>query len=296
MTGFALATKDVDGGMVSVELKSVNSRFLELNIRIGDDLRAAEAPMRAAVSAALSRGKVDCRVAWSKPKTDDAAKLAINDKALKALSQIDAAMRKVIPGLGPLTAADALSWNGVVESPTADPDRLLQAAADALSQALASLQACRAREGDALRAAVLARCEAIDAILEQVAQRAPLILAAQERKLQQRLDQALGSPLSAAAVVSVEEIRERIRQEITLYGLRIDVHEELDRARAHLQEVRRVLVEGGAVGRRLDFLMQELNREANTLGSKACAVDLSHAAVELKLLIEQMREQIQNLE
>jgi len=158
------------------------------------------------------------------------------------------------------------------------------------------LQASPEREGSALATPILQRCDGIGTIVEQVRARHLELLAALERKLAERLEKALLPALGGTGTLTREEIADRIRQEVTLYGLRADVEEELNRLATHVSEVRRILEQGGTVGRRLDFLMQELNREANTLGSKAAAIEMTQAAVELKLLIEQMREQIQNLE
>jgi uncharacterized protein (TIGR00255 family) len=180
--------------------------------------------------------------------------------------------------------------------PGSNPDALRSATAEALGEALDALTASRQREGAALRDALLAACDRIDAIAGQLAARAPELLAAVERKLAERLEAALGAALSNATTVSREEVTDRIRQEVTLYGMRMDVEEEIKRLQTHVAEVRRVLGAGGPVGRRLDFLMQELNRESNTIGSKAAAIEMTNASIELKLTIEQMREQIQNLE
>jgi uncharacterized protein (TIGR00255 family) len=158
------------------------------------------------------------------------------------------------------------------------------------------MTASRQREGAALRDALLANCTVIESIAAQLKARAPELLAAVERRLAERLEQALGDVLSRTATLNREEVVDRIRQEVTLYGLKMDVEEEIKRLTTHVNEVRRVLAAGGPVGRRLDFLMQELNREANTVGSKAAAIEMTNASVELKILIEQMREQIQNLE
>lgn len=294
MTGFAVAVCDVDGGSVCVELKSVNSRFLDLGVRIADELRTAEPAIREAIAAALNRGKVECRAGWLKRSTDQTARL--NPSALAQLTQLEQTLRGAMPNLAPLSAGEVLSWRGVIDIQDIEIETLHKATLDALSVALEALQASRMREGEALRDALLERCDAIDLIVVSLKKRAPLMLEALEKKLTDRLNQALTGPLSTQGVMSREEISERIRQEVTLYGLRVDVDEELSRLSTHVAEVRRILAAGGPMGRRLDFLMQELNREANTLGSKASAVDLTHAAVELKLMIEQMREQIQNLE
>jgi uncharacterized protein (TIGR00255 family) len=166
----------------------------------------------------------------------------------------------------------------------------------ALAEALAALAESRRREGAALATAMLAQCEQIELVAAQLSARAPELRASVERKLSERLEKALGPALSSGSTLTREEVTERIRQEVTLYALKMDVDEEIKRLTTHVVEVRRVLAAGGAVGRRLDFLMQELNREANTLGSKAAAIEMTNASVDLKILIEQMREQIQNLE
>ncbi len=249
--------------------------------------------MREAVGAAIARGKVDCRL-WVQRQSQPSAP-QVNDEAVRQFAQLTERLRAAVPGAAPVTVADMLAWPGLVETPALDNEALRSALQSALDEALKALQASRRREGDALRAILLERCDAIDAIVVHLRPRVPEILAQLEKKLAERLNQAL-TPALAGGTVSKEEIVDRIRQEVTLYGLRADVDEELKRLATHVTEVRRVLDAGGAVGRRLDFLMQELNREANTLGSKASAIDLTQAAVELKLAIEQMREQIQNIE
>jgi uncharacterized protein (TIGR00255 family) len=293
MTGFAMASQPSPLGLVSVELRSVNSRFLDLSLRVADELRSFEPMLREAVGATVVRGKVDCRV-WIQRQLQPLA-AQVNDEALAQFAALAARLRHAMPEAQPVSVADMLAWPGLVEAQPTDSSALGNALQAALDEALAALQASRRREGDALRRILTERCDAIDAIVAQLRPRVPEILTALEKKLTDRLNQAL-TPALAGGAVSRDEIVDRIRQEVTLYGLRVDVDEELKRLSTHVAEVRRVLGAGGAIGRRLDFLMQELNREANTLGSKASAVDLTQAAVELKIAIEQMREQIQNLE
>lgn len=294
MTGFAVAQREAPHGVVSVELKSVNSRFLDVSLRVVDELRLVEQAAREAISARLARGKVDCRIGLQRAASDVPPRL--NTTVVAQLAKLASDVRTEIPNAAPLTVGEVLGWPGVLESPGADAEALRAAALAALAEALDQLQASREREGAALAATLLERCAAIDAIVAELQPRLPELAAAMERKLNERLQQALAPALAAGAGLSREEVNERVRQEVTLYGLRADVDEELKRLSTHVIEVRRVLAAGGAVGRRLDFLMQELNREANTLGSKASAIEMTKAAVELKLLIEQMREQIQNLE
>lgn len=294
MTGFAVATRPTAIGPVSVELKSVNSRFLDLSVRYPDELRSVEPALREAINARIARGKVECRLGISRVAAESAG--GLNLAALARLKHLASEVAGELPDIGALRTIDVLSWPGVVDAPVADPDALRAAVLAALGEALEALAASRQREGAALRDILLASCSAIDAVADQLKARVPDLLNAVERKLVERLEQALGRSLAETSVLSRDEIADRIRQEVTLYGLKMDVDEELKRLATHVNEVRRVLQAGGPVGRRLDFLMQELNREANTLGSKAAAIEMTNASVELKILIEQMREQIQNLE
>jgi uncharacterized protein (TIGR00255 family) len=294
MTGFSNVTCESPLGTVMLELRSVNSRFLDLSVRIADDLRQFEPLAREAVSAKVARGKVEVRMGVQRQPAAEGTRL--NLAIVRQLRGLGAAVRDGLPEAQPLSVADVLAWPGVLDIPAVDPDAVRAAVQAGLAQAVEDLQKSRAREGAELARLLLARCADVDAIAERLRARLPELRQALERKLVERLNQALLPTLSGVGSLSAEDINERIRQEVTLYALRADVDEELARLATHVAEVRRVLAAGGTVGRRLDFLMQELNREANTLGSKATAVDLTQAAVELKLLIEQMREQIQNLE
>jgi len=294
MTGFALAARPTPLGQLGVELRSVNSRFLDLSLRFPDDLRAVEAAIRETIGARITRGKVECRLSLS--RSEQSSSPAVNAEALTRLTALARHAADAVPDARPLSIAEILGWPGVIESPSADPEALRTAVVEALAEGLEALSASRQREGAALREMLLAQCDGIAAIAEQVRLRAPELLANVERKLAERLEQALGTALSSGASMSRADVTDRIRQEVILYGMKMDVDEEIKRLVTHVAEVRRVLGAGGPVGRRLDFLMQELNREANTLGSKAAAIEMTNAAVELKLLIEQMREQIQNIE
>jgi uncharacterized protein (TIGR00255 family) len=293
MTGFAAVTRTTGMGALLVEIRSVNSRFLDLALRIGDELRSLEAVVRETIAGRVARGKLDCRVALQRPSAMQ--QVGLDHEALGALARLAAEVQRAT-GAAPLSTGEILAWDGVLTSPGIDLEGLRAETVGALDEALDALQASRTREGAALGTAILQRCDGIEVIVQQVRARAPELLAALERKLLERLEKALVPALGGSGTLSREEIADRIRQEVTLYGLRADVEEELNRLTTHVAEVRRVLAHGGPVGRRLDFLMQELNREANTLGSKAAAIEMTQAAVELKLLIEQMREQIQNLE
>jgi uncharacterized protein (TIGR00255 family) len=294
MTGYAGASFATPLGPAAVEIRSVNSRFLDLTLKIGEELRAFEPAVRDRIGNRLARGKVECRLTVHRAAAAESSQL--NAAALAALQRLGEEVRRELPQAAPLSVAEVLAWPGILESAPLDAEALRAAVMAALDEALERLFDSRAREGAAIADGLRSRCDSIDAIVERLRGRLPELRAAVERKLTERLNAALAAPLAAAAALSREEVADRIRQEVTLYGLRADVDEELSRLATHVGEVRRVVDGGGAVGRRLDFLMQELNREANTLGSKATAIDLSQAAIELKLLIEQMREQVQNLE
>jgi len=294
MTGFAGAAFASPLGQALIEIRTVNARFLDLSLKVADELRAFEPQVRERIAARLARGKVDCRIAVQQAAGPESTRL--DPAALAALGRLGEQVRQQLPGATPLSVSDVLRWPGILATPPVDTEAVQAALLAALDGALDRLQASRAREGAAIADGLRGRCDGIDAIVVQLRDRIPELRAAVERKLTDRLNQALTAPLATAGSLTREEVTERIRQEVTLYGLRADVDEELSRLATHVAEVRRVAAAGGPIGRRLDFLMQELNREANTLGSKATAIDLAQAAIELKLLIEQMREQVQNLE
>ena len=293
MTGFSDSTQTAEFGAVTVEIKSVNGRFLELTLRLPEELRYAEALVRERIGTLVMRGKLECRVSVARDPL--ATSPRINQTSLSQLSALAHQVHSVLPQAGPMSVGEVLRWPGVIETDSTDPEAWRAPLIRALQDALDGLLQSRLREGAALCAALLERCDRMEAILVLLRASVPRILADMERRLNERMTQALGTALAGGAL-SREEVNDRIRQELTLHGMRSDVAEEIDRLTAHLTEVRRILQQGGAVGRRLDFLMQELNREANTIASKANVIDMTTAAVELKLLIEQMREQVQNLE
>jgi uncharacterized protein (TIGR00255 family) len=284
MTGYAAVTHDLPQGTVALELKSVNSRFLDVQFRIAEDLRAVEPALRELAMAAIGRGKVECRLTFTAaPLTRGDATL--NREALARLAQLADIIRTALPDAQPLRVADALHWPGVLGDDALNTEAIRDAILGSMRAALAELNAARAREGDKLAQMIRERVARIRARLAELEPLIPQAIAAYEEKLTAKLRETL-------ATVDAE----RIRQEIALFGVRIDVAEELSRLATHLEEIERVLAAGGATGKRLDFLMQELNREANTLGSKSVSKELSAAALEFKVLIEQMREQVQNLE
>ena len=283
MTGFALVNREVPGGRLALELRSVNHRFLEFQCRLPDELRTLEGTLRETIAARLARGKVDCRVSFNNVATNTLS--APDSVALEGLAQSAALVQKRFPDSRPLSVWEVLHAPGVMAEHQAPPESMREALLAMLKEALADLDATRLREGEKLAVMIGERLTGIEAIVKQATPLIPAAVAAFQEKLSARLSEALQAPAD-----------DRIRQEVVLFAARIDVAEELNRLSAHVQEVRRVLKQGGAAGKRLDFLMQELNREANTLGSKSATTDLSKLSVELKVLIEQMREQIQNIE
>lgn len=292
MTGYALSTRNTAAGQLVVELRSVNARFLDLVVRAPDELRSAEPALRELIGAAVQRGKLECRLALRAGVRADEADVRIDERALVRFADLARQVAQAMPDAPAPTVVEALRWPGVVADEAQEVDLNAEVVA-AAREALAEFAASRVREGDKLIAFVLDRADAIDAIVAPLAARSPELIDAWQRKLVERLREALEQ---TGAAIPVEETMARVRQEVAAYGLRIDVAEEIGRLQAHVVELRRVLSGPGPVGKRLDFLLQELNREANTLGSKAAAIDLTGASIELKVLIEQIREQVQNLE
>ncbi len=294
MTGYASVARDTAAGRVSLELRSINSRYLDLVFRIPDELRAAEPALRESIAAGIARGKVECRISVQKLPSES-RQPAIDRGLLAQLVALGDEVRRLAHQAPPLTTADLLRWPGVIAEQVPDPEALSRALAELGREAVAELQASRRREGAKLAATIVERADRMQAIVDTLKEQTPALLAAFEQRLVERLRAAL-TDASSGTALPVDEAMERLRQEVVLYGVRIDVAEELARLSVHIGELRRIVSAGGQSGKRLDFLMQELNREANTLGSKAANIDLTNAAVELKLLIEQIREQVQNIE
>lgn len=287
MTGFANVTRPISdervGGTLSFEIKSVNSRFLDLSFRFPDELRALEMPLREMLSKELARGKVECRAGWALQAND--VNETLDMERMQRLLQLANEVQGLFADSRGLSTADVLRWPGVVRTAELDWASLFSEFQTMAVEAVQALKAVRNREGARLAELVKTRTTAMR---ELVARADPLIPAAQQafaEKARAKLIEVVGS---------AED--ERIRQELTLYAVRTDVAEELGRLKVHLDEVDRVVSTRGQAGKRLDFLMQELNREANTLGSKSVSTDVSAIAMELKLLIEQIREQVQNIE
>lgn len=285
MTGFARREAKLSWGTLVWEIRSVNHRYLEPSFRLPEDFREIEPLLRDAMRKALQRGKVEASLSVQWEQEGD-SELGVN---LTKVAQLTKAAQQINGLLGeiaaPVNALDILRWPGVIQKQELDREAIHQAALTLFDSALESLIEHRSREGAELEQLILARLDSVSAQVVNVRARMPEILAAQREKLQAKL-----------AALQVELDPERLEQEIVLLAQKADVDEELDRLDTHVLEVKRSLKQTDSLGRRLDFLMQELNREANTLSSKSIVSDTTQAAVELKVLIEQMREQVQNIE
>jgi uncharacterized protein (TIGR00255 family) len=284
MTGYAVVAKELPQGSLNLEIRSVNSRYLDIQFRLPDEFRQLEAAMREFLTARLKRGKIECRASFS--RITPAENLQhINADLLQKLLELDRTVRAVLPEARGLAVADVLRWPGILGTESSSAENLFGPCMELLGAALDELTAARGREGAKLKAILLERLGNMRRLASEVSPRIPALLATFQEKLKARLCEAM---------INCDD--ERIRQELTLFASKIDVDEELSRLQAHFDEVERVLEKGGAIGKRLDFLMQELNREANTIGAKSVDAEVSKISVELKVLIEQMREQVQNIE
>lgn len=284
MTGYAALERDLGPVRLSLELKSVNGRFLDLNFRCAEELRFLEMPLRERFSAAIGRGKVDCRL-YLQTGGGGSTQLTPNLDLVGQLAALSKDVQAILPGAAQLSVADVLRWPGVLAAEAATQERLQSECFALCDAVLAEFIASRAREGARLADVLRERASLMRAAVAQVEPMVPVAIADYTERLSIKLREA---------VAALDE--DRIRQEVGVFAAKIDVAEELARLITHLGEVERVLDKGGAVGKRLDFLMQELNREANTLASKSVSAAVTAIALELKLLIEQMREQVQNLE
>ena len=282
MTAYASGERSTEWGTLGCELRAVNHRFLEVGVRLPDELRASEPALRERIAAKLSRGKLDLVMRLRTTTSGDA--LQVDDAAVERLGDLARRMDGRFPGLR-VDFAQLLQLPGVLQSHAVDPEALQAAALALLDKVLDDFVAAREREGAKLAAVISERADSVAAIAAEVRTLVPLIRAGQRQKLEARLAD-LSQPADPG----------RLEQELVLWLQKLDVDEELDRLDSHLGELRRVLAQREPVGRRLDFLLQEFNREANTLGSKSVDVRTTNAAVELKVLIDQIREQVQNIE
>lgn len=288
MTGYAVETADLPHAQIILELRAVNARFLDLNFRMGEDFRSLEPQLRERISRAVQRGKLECRINLA-PREDASLSASLNHALAAQLQTLAQAVQQHFPQAQPLSVAEILRWPGMTGDFAPDFDSLQASVMTQVDAALEQFNASRAREGEKLKAVLLERIDAMRGLVERLRPRTAEIVAAFRDKLHKRLEELLPQPRAGVD-------QDRLHQEVVLFAQKIDVEEEMDRLLTHLDEVERILAAGGAVGKRLDFLMQELNREANTLGSKSASLDYTQTSVELKVLIEQMREQIQNIE
>ena len=285
MTAFARQVRQGEWGELSLELRSVNHRYLEVSPRMPEELRVIEGKLREAIARRLKRGKVDCNIRFQPAQTTQGSELKIDQELARQLSHASREIDALLYNAAPVSSLDVLKWPGVLQMPTPDPELLQKEVLSLLDSALTELVETREREGQKLHELIAERCKSMAELVGQVRERMPSIL----QRLRERLKERLGEVLEQLD-------QERVEQEMVVQAQRIDVDEEMDRLAAHLEEVQRVIGQKQPVGRRLDFLMQELNREANTLASKSVDVETTRIAVDMKVYIEQMREQIQNIE
>jgi uncharacterized protein (TIGR00255 family) len=299
MTGYATASRDLGSAILNLEIKSVNSRYLDITFRLGEELRFLEMPLREKISERISRGKVECRAyLLAQPAAHAsgvaevaevmraaACERAPNAGVLVELSKMEASVKQVFPDAKPLSVAEVLRWPGVLAEESVPADELQSVAMPLFAHLLDEFLASREREGAKLAQVLTERTTLMRAHVATAEPLLPAAILAYQERLSAKLREA---------VASLDE--DRIRQEVGVFAAKVDVAEEIARLKTHLDEVDRVLKKGGAAGKRLDFITQELNREANTLASKSVSSQVTAIALELKLLIEQTREQVQNLE
>ena len=284
MTGFSRQSADTAVGTLTWELRAVNHRYLDVQFRLPEELRPQEQAFKQQVSGVLNRGKVECALHLRRA-IDQGAEMQLNADLVALIGTRVTEISKALPEAAAPSPIEILRWPGVIAEPEVDAEPLAEEAGKLLDQALQGMAAMRASEGERIGEMLASRCQDIAALSASVRERMPEVLAGAHAKQRERIDR-----------LDVEADPARLEVELALIAQKLDVDEELDRLDSHLVEIHQALASGEPVGRRLDFLMQELNREANTLGSKSADAATTKAAVELKVLIEQMREQIQNIE
>lgn len=297
MTAYATTTVETVAGTLTIELKSVNSRFLDLQFRMNDEFRLYEPVFRETIMQQVKRGKVECRLSFGRG-VHAPSSLRLNDALLAEVMKLQGEVHQRNPQAQAMTVNEILRWPGMIEEAAPDQEILQAQVKEAMTATVQTFTSEREREGTSLTKALLEKVSAMQEIVVRVEPLIPQMLAQFRQKAVDRMQEALGIALAGnlPQTMTQQEAAERIRQEVTLYGMRIDVAEELARLKIHLEETKEIFRKGGMLGKRMDFMLQELNREANTLGSKAVIKELSDASIDLKLLIEQIREQVQNLE
>ncbi len=284
MTGFAREAVDLPFGTLTCELRAVNHRYLDVQFRLPEELRPREIELRRQVAAVVKRGKVECSMHLRRAISEN-EEITLNQELVQQLAARAQELSGLLPETHALNPVDILRWPGVVQEPDIEAEPLFKASSEVLATTLHELGEMRANEGARILDMLEARCAEILDIASGVRKRIPDVLEAVRLKQRERIDK-----------LDVEADPARLETELALIAQKLDVEEELDRLMSHVSEIRDVLKKSEPVGRRLDFLMQELNREANTLGSKSADTETTKAAVDLKVLIEQMREQVQNVE
>lgn len=284
MTGFARESAETALGTLTWEIRAVNHRYLDVQFKLPEDLRPKEQAFRQQASAVLGRGKVECGL-YFRRATDQQSEMQLDLELVELLGARISELSAKLPATASINPIEILRWPGVMQQPEVDAEPLFGEATKLLDKTLTALDQMRASEGQRIGEMLESRCADIEQISATVRKRMPEVLAASRAKQKERIDK-----------LDVQADPARLEVELALIAQKIDVDEELDRLESHLVEIRDALAETKPVGRRLDFLMQELNREANTLGSKSADTETTKAAVDLKVLIEQMREQIQNVE
>ncbi len=284
MTGFAREAAESPFGTLTCELRTVNHRYLDVQFRLPDELRPREVEFRQQIAAAIKRGKVECSLHLRRALHEN-EELKLNHELVRQLSARVKELSELLPETRPLDPVDMLRWPGVIQEPDIDTEPLFATAADLLATTLSALNEMRSNEGGRIAEMLKTRGAEILDIAAGVKKRMPEVLSAVRIKQRDRIDS-----------LNLDADPARLETELALIAQKLDIDEELDRLVSHVSEIRTVLKKSEPVGRRLDFMMQELNREANTLGSKSADTETTGAAVDLKVLIEQMREQIQNVE
>jgi len=284
MTGFARESVETTLGTLTWEIRSVNHRYLDVQFKLPEDLRPKEQDFRQQASATLGRGKIECGL-YFRRAVDQQTEMQIDTELVELLGRRISELSAKLPATAAINPVEILRWPGVMKQPEIDAEPLFGEAATLLDTALQAINVMRQSEGQRIAEMLESRCAQIEGIANAVRKRMPEVLAASRVKQRERIEK-----------LDVEADPARLEVELALIAQKIDVDEELDRLESHLVEIRNAIAGEKAVGRRLDFLMQELNREANTLGSKSADTETTKAAVDLKVLIEQMREQIQNVE
>ena len=288
MTAFARVQETSDAGVLTWEIRSVNHRYLELGLKLPDDFKSLEPEIRKLMSQYLKRGKVDLGLRY-KLNDAEAGEVKLNEEIVRSLRQVEQEVLNIVHEGRKLSVADILSWPGVIAESEKDLSPLIALALSSLENALVQLVQTRETEGQALQELISTRCSQISEIVQQLRTHRPTMMASMREKWENNLNEKLKQWSEAGD-------NSRLEQELVILAQKLDVDEELDRIDTHITEVEKVLERKEAVGRRLDFLMQELNREANTLGSKSQDSQTTQWSVDLKVLIEQMREQVQNIE